>query len=770
MPLRILILAFVAGAAWLQVWSTLPELRWAWLLPPIALALGLLPTGRGGRIAHAVLVMALAVALGLFYAAWRAEVRLADALPKAWEGRDIRLTGRVAGLPEATPRGGRMVLDVQGVATPGARVPGRVQVGLFDFAGGGRPLPRAGQCIEATVRLGRPQGSLNPGGFDYQGWLLERGIRAQGYGVGEVAASADCPASLAARVDGWREAVRGRLATALAGYEYAGIVTALAVGDQNAIADAQWQLFRRTGVTHLMSISGLHVTLLASLVYWLVNLAWRRLPRLVVRLPAQRAATLAGLATAFAYVALAGFGLPAQRTLYMVAAVALGLWLGRLDSPSRVLAAAAAVVVLIDPWAALAPGFWLSFGAVAVLFYAGAGRLGRPPVWLTWLRAQWAVTLALAPVLLLLFHELSLVSPLANAFAIPAISLVAVPLVLAAAVLPFDLPAQLGHAVIAATMAALDWLAALPQPVWHVATPSWPALVLALIGVAVLLLPRGLPARWLGVVLLLPLLLPRIERPGQGAYWLDVLDVGQGLAVVVRTRQHVLAYDAGPRYASGEDAGAHVVAPFLYGQGLDRLDGLVISHLDADHSGGAASLVASHRPAWQLASADWPGARRCRAGQSWQWDGVRFEVLHPPARYYRQAGFPDNDLSCVLKVSGPYGSALLTGDIGRLGELSLLESLPGRLPADILVVPHHGSGGSSMAAFLAAVAPDRAVFSVGRRNRFGHPDAAVLARCRAVGARLQRTDRDGWLRLRVEPGGTGVLEGRREMARYWHEE
>jgi competence protein ComEC len=765
MPMRVLVLAFVAGTAWLQTRPELPDLRWAWLLPPAWLAAGLLPDGRWLRRLAMVL---LAVALGVTYAAWRADLRLADQLPMAWEGRDIVLAGRVVGLPETTPRGGRIVLDVAAVATPGAAVPGRIQVSLFDFAATVPGLPAAGRCITASVRLRRPRGAVNPGGFDYEGWLLERAIRAQGYVVGAVASSTVCPASVVAVVDGWREAVRDRLAGSLSGRSHAGIVTALAVGDQNAIAADQWTLFRQTGVTHLMSISGLHVTLLASLVFVLVNLAWRRVPPLALRLPARQAAAVAGLLCAAAYVALAGFGIPAQRTLYMVAIVAAGFWLGRLESPSRVLVAAVAVVVLVDPWAALAPGFGLSFGAVAALFHAGGGRLGRVPPWRAWARAQWAVTLALAPVLLLLFHELSLVSPLANAFAIPLVSLVAVPLVLLGVVLPIDWPVELAHAVIALAMAGLEWLAALPQPVWHGATPAWPALVLALVGVAVLLLPRGIAVRWLGAVLFLPLLLPRLDRPEEGAYWLDVLDVGQGLAVVVRTRGHVLAYDAGPRYASGEDAGARVVAPFLFGQGVSGLDGLVVSHLDSDHSGGAAALAASHRPGWLLSSAPLPGWRRCEAGQAWQWDGVRFEILHPPARYFAQPGFPENDLSCVLRVSGPYGSTLLTGDIGRLGELSLLETVPARLPADLLVVPHHGSGGSSMAEFVRAVAPEEAIFSVGHHNRFGHPDPAVLARYRELGSGLRRTDRDGELHLRVAGEGIAVVPARRSGHRYWH--
>jgi competence protein ComEC len=764
MPLRLLIVAFVAGAAWLQTRPELPDLRWAWLLPPALLALGLLPAGWPRR----GLGLLLAAVLGFGYAAGRAEIRLAAELPALWEGRDIRLSARVVGLPETTPRGWRALFEVARVTTPGARLPDRLQVSGFSFGPVAAAMPRAGQCLAFTARLGRPRGSVNPGGFDYEGWLLERNIRAQGYLVGGLAPAADCPASLSGTLSGWREALRDRLRAALAGRPYAGIVVALAVGDQEAISSAQWTLFRQTGVTHLMSISGLHVTLLASLAFVLANWGWRRSAWLTLRLPARRAAALAGLATALVYVALAGFGLPAQRTLYMVATVAAGLWLERADSPSRILALAAFVVVLIDPWAALAPGFWLSFGAVATLMYASAGRLRAPPHWLAWARAQWAVTLALAPVLLLLFHEVSLVSPLANAVAIPLVSLLAVPLVLAAALVPVDLLAQAGHAVIAVTMTVLTWLAGLPQPVWRGASPSWPALVLALFGVAVLLLPRGWPGRWLGVPLFLPLLFPSPGRPEPGAFRLDLLDVGQGLAVVVRTAGHVLAYDSGPAYASGEDAGARVVAPFLFGQGNGRLDGLVVSHQDSDHSGGAGSLRASHAPAWTLSSAAMPGARPCVAGQAWHWEGVGFEILHPPARYYDQAGFTDNDLSCVLKITGAHGSVLLAGDIGRLGELSLIELSARELRVDVLVVPHHGSGGSSQPAFVAAVAPRLALFSVGWRNRFGHPAPEVLARYREAGAAIRRTDLEGALGLDFTGPDIPVVASREAGKRYWH--
>lgn len=767
MPLRFLILAFAAGAALLQTRPELPDWRWLGLLPPAFVALRFIPDGNAGRRLRAGLALALALACGFLYAAWRADMRLSDRLPEAWERKDVTLVGRVDGLPEATPRGWRLVLKVADVETPGADVPEKVQVSLLDFADGGLATPKGGECIRLTARLARPRGSVNFGGFDYEAWLLERGIRAQGYAVDGFRPATGCGFSPLALVDGWRETLRSRLVSELAGKPYVGVVTGLAVGDQAAISTRQWDLFRDTGVTHLMSISGLHVTLLAGLVLFVVDRLWRRVGFLALRLPARQAASLSGFVVAFWYVAMAGFGLPAQRTLYMVGVAAAAVWLGRVETPTRVLAIALALVVILDPWAALAPGFWLSFGAVTILFYTGAGRLGRPSAWRAWIGAQWAVTLALTPALLLMFHGVSLVSPLANAFAIPLVSLVAVPLVLAAALLPFVWLAGLAHAVVGIVMAVLEWLAGLPQPVWHAPSPGPLALAFAILGTLLVLMPKGMPGRWLGAVMFLPLIFPQQARLRPGEFTLDMLDIGQGLALVVRTGNHVLAYDAGPRYASGEDAGARVVAPFLYAQGVNRLDALLVSHEDSDHSGGAGSLLASHAPVLSLASYPLPGATRCVAGQGWTWDGVDFLVLHPLERFYELPGFSKNDLSCVLRVSSPYGSVLMTGDIARLGELSLLQPEFGTARADVLVVPHHGSGGSSMAEFISAVRPEKALFSVGYHNRFHHPAPATLARYQAASVAVARTDQTGGIRIRFGISGREETHARDEDRRYW---
>lgn len=785
--MRVIALGFALGAAWLQTRPELPEFRWLWLAPLFALLLAWWP--KQGSLKHGRILayMLLAVYAGFFYAGWRAELRLAEALPVVWEGRDMVMQGRIVGLPEATPRGERFVFQVQNVLTPGAQAPGRVMLNRYatDDAQPLAPL-HGGDCLRLNARLARPHGNANPAGFDYEAWLLERGVRATGHVVGEPLAASACGGTARAALDRMRDALRAHLLAALAGRPYAGVAAALAVGDQNAIPDAQWTLFRHTGVTHLMSISGLHVTLFSILVYGLVQIVWRRVPALALHVPAQKAGAWLGLAAAAFYVALAGFGIPAQRTLYMLAVAAVLMTLGRAASPSRVLALALFAVVSIDPWAALSPGFWLSFGAVAALMFAGHGRIGTAAAWQTWLSAQWAVTLVLLPTLLLIFHEISLVSPLANAFAIPLVSWLAVPLVLLAAVLPWPVLADLAHAAIAAVMQGLVWLDALPQPVWHGAEPSAAAIFLALLGALALTLPRGVPARWLGAILFLPLLLPRLERPGAGELWLDVLDVGQGLAVVVRTTGHALAFDAGPRYASGEDAGGRIVAPYLYAQGVDTLDGLIVSHDDSDHSGGALSLVNGFAPRWTSASfvglprdtvsphgqavlRQTPNIRPCLVGQSWVWDAVRFDMLHPTPEHYRNRNYSDNDRGCVLKITSRFGSILIPADIERLGEMSLLERLPIQLKSDILIAPHHGSATSSMPAFLAAVQPHWVVIAVGHRNRFGHPKPEVVRRYFDGGAQVLRTDRDGAVQIRLGESGSRFVNARESRRRYWHD-
>jgi competence protein ComEC len=788
--MRIALLCFALGVGLVQRLAELPD--WTVLTAvAAAAALSLVAGGavfrRGPRTALG-LVAAGCVLAGFGYAAARGQWRLADHLPEGNEGRDVEVVGVVSGLPQDFEHGQRFEFEVEDA---NAELPRRLALAWYKAPPAAAPeageeaseadaapprVLRAGERWRLTLRLKRPHGSLNPHGFDYEGWLFERGLRATGYvrprpEPQRLDAFVLRPGTLVERL---REGIRERFRAALPDRDHAGVLVALAVGDQRAIDASQWQLFARTGTTHLMSISGLHVTMIGGLLYGLVAALWRGIPALALRLPAQQAGVAAGGLGALAYTLLSGFGVPAQRTLYMLAVVGLALWLRRTTAPSRVLLLALALVLLVDPWAVIAPGFWLSFGAVGLLFFVAAGDLLRRHWLRAWLRAQWAVTLGLIPALLALFQQFSLVSPLANAIAIPVVSLVVTPLTLLAVLVPIPL-LDLAHGILAALMAALQWLGALPAAVWQQAAPPPWAVALGLAGCAWLLLPAAFPARWAGAVLLLPLLAIPGPRPPPGALRLTVLDVGQGLAVHAQTENHDLIFDTGPQFSTESDSGERIILPYLGALGVRRLDGLIVSHADRDHAGGAASLLQALPVSWLASSLpdsdplrSLPVAqRRCEAGQSWEWDGVRFELLHPSAADYRSAPAKSNDLSCVLKLSAAGGSVLLGADIETATEARLLaRGMPVR--AEHFVVPHHGSRSSSSPDFVAAVGARQAIFPVGYRSRFGHPHPDVLARYAAAGAAILRTDRDGAVTLELTSAGTRVLRERQRSQRYWH--
>ncbi len=382
------------------------------------------------------------------------------------------------------------------------------------------------------------------------------------------------------------------------------------------------------------------------------------------------------------------------------------------------------------------------------------------------------------PALLALFQQFSLVSPLANALAIPAVSLAVTPLALAACILPAPLYPwllELAHGITALLMAWVEWLATLPWAVWQQhAPPDW-TLLPALAGVAWLLLPRGMPARWVGGILLLPLVLVPPPRPAAGEAEVVVLDVGQGLAVHVRTASHDLLYDTGPSYSPEANSGSRIIVPYLRAAGVHRLDALVVTHQDSDHSGGAASVLEALPVERMLDSLPFendlaaaPVAHTaCSDGQHWEWDGVAFVMLHPPASHYAAPPAKTNDMSCVLKVTAAGRSVLLTSDIEALSEGRLLAAHRSELRSDVLLVPHHGSRTSSTPAFVAAVGAPLAAIPVGYRNRFRHPRPDVLARYTGPGRTVLRTDEDGAVTLRLSAAGIASARERLLQDRYW---
>jgi len=693
----------------------------------------------------------------------------AGGLAPALEGRDLLLTGVVAAMPQRGEAGLRFRFEIEAAHAGGQAValPPQVLLGWYggpeargDGAFGLQAQPadlRPGERWQLAARLKAPHGQVNPHGFDYELWLWEQGLQATGY---VRAGPRDPPPRRLGQtgrhlVEQARHRVREAIFEQVADARLAGVIAALVVGDQGAIEKADWDVFRATGVAHLMSISGLHVTMFAWAAALAVGAAWRRSARLCLAWPAQHAALAGGLALAIAYAVFSGWGVPSQRTIWMLACVAL-LRLGARRWPwPWVWLLACAVVVTADPWALTQPGFWLSFVAVGVLF-ASDPRDTAPPApegrgrrllraAATLLREQWVVTLALTPLSLLLFGQVSLVGLLANLLAIPWVTLVVTPLGLAGVLLP---PLwTLAAAAVELLGAGLGLLAALPLATWSApAAPPWAAAAGVLGG---LLLAMRLPwsGRLLGLPLLLPVLLWQAPRPPAGEFELLAADVGQGNAVLVRTAGHTLVYDAGPSYSRETDAGQRVLVPLLRAGG-DRVDLLVLSHRDQDHTGGAAAVLRMQPQARLLSSMEAghplhalrPG-ERCEAGQGWTWEGVRFEVLHPaPADY--EAPARSNALSCVLRISTPRAAVLLAGDIERPQEARLV-ARPAALRAELLLVPHHGSKTSSSEALLEAVQPALGLVQAGYRNRFGHPAADVVDRYRAHAIRLVRSSRCG---------------------------
>lgn len=747
-----------------QLWSSA---RYALGMAGAALLLGAVAALRDAVFAVRAGLVLLAMAAALFgMVGLRATHYAASAMPPALEGQNIAVTGVVASLPQPVEQGTRFVLRVDSAQLDGNAValPARVDLGWYPGDWGQVPsdaqraaAPRAGERWRMTVRLKAPHGTRNPHGFDYELRAWEQGVQAVGYvRMGpKDRAPERLDAALRHPVLQLREHMRDAIlrtlgasagaAAADSASRAAGVVAALVTGDQRAIDRADWNVFRATGVAHLVSISGLHITLFAWLAAQLVGALWRRAPGLCLAVPAPTAALAGGLLLATLYAVFSGWGVPAQRTVLMLAVAVVLRLSGRRWPWPMVWLLACAAVVLLDPWAMLQPGFWLSFVAVGVLFaifpIAGsASQVSAGGRFCTMVRQQAAVTVALAPLTLLLFGQVSLVGLIANLVAIPWVTLLVTPLAFAGV-----LWAPLWQLAAWAVQALAWWLgllAAFPWAQLDVASaPLWAGLAAALGGV-LLVMRAPWSMRLLGLPLCLPVLLWQAPRPAPGTFELLAADVGQGNAVLVRTAHHALLYDTGPRFSASADAGERVLVPLLRALG-ERLDVVMVSHRDNDHSGGAAAVLAQQAQARLTGSI--PGelpllALRpwtpCMLGQRWSWDGVHFELLHPAvAAVNAESSERPNAHSCVLKVSAADGTAaLLVGDIERAQEQALVQraAAAGRsLQAAALLVPHHGSKTSSTAMFLDAVQPRIALVQAAYRSRFGHPAPEVVERYRA---------------------------------------
>ncbi len=692
------------------------------------------------------------LALGWTWALITASLAMQERLNPEFEGKDLVVDGRVIGIPQTFGhdiRFGFTIDRIDGFAD--RSIPRKVRLSWYSA-----PVElKAGDRWHFQVRMKQPHGNLNPGGFDYEEWLYLHGYRATGYVRPSSANRRLDNLGSGLSIDRIRQTIAARLSEIFQASPVRGIIQALVIGEQHGITIGQWEVFRTTGTSHLVAISGLHIGLVAGFALWITQWIWLRMG--TPRLSAPSLGAGCAIIGAFIYAAFAGFSLPTQRALIMIGLVMGGILLRRKLNPGHTLAAALLLIVLSDPTSVLSPGLWLSFSAVALIAYILTGTIGQCGQWAATQKIHLVSAIGLAPLLLLYFQQFSLIAPLANLIAVPVISLLVVPAGLVGSVMMLVFPAagiailKFGVFVLEILWYFLEWLAEFPFAQWTGAQPSIAIFCTAIAGLLLLFAPRGIPARWLAVPMILPIIFSPADHPDSGNFRFTLLDVGQGLAAVVETANHTLVFDTGARFSERLDMGSAVVAPFLKSRSIHAIDRLVVSHADNDHLGGARSLNELFRidrvDISTKQSIDWRDVNECKAGQSWIWDGIEFRMLAPLTRFSRR----ENDHSCVLKINSGSHSILLTGDIEEATERALVNQYGPRLASDYLVVAHHGSNTSSTSGFLEVVRPKFALVPAGYRNRYGFPRPEVVERLERIGTRIYNTADSGAILIAPDP-------------------
>jgi len=798
MPLAVV--GFSVGLLFCQQLAQLPGIHWVLLLFVFIPSLFFIKNG--------VLKIIIWASLGFLWAAFFAHILLLSQLKSNLEGKDLSVTGTVCSIPHFDGNRTRFEFSVASlvlISQPETfidDIPKTLLLNWYNDA----PLLRFGDKLQLRVRLKRAHGYMNPGGFDYEAWVFRQRIDGTGY-VKSTLNSNIMPVSLSIWEDSkqslfnfigrTRQIILEAQSTNLEQKPFLGILTALTVGDRYGISASQWQVLTNTGTNHLMAISGLHIGLVSGLFFFLTRRLWGYFPYLVNKLTAPQAAALCSIISATAYAALAGFSIPTQRALIMVSVVMLGIFLKRKIRAAHTLIMALFIILLLDPLVVLSAGFWLSFTAVGAIMYALNQRVANRGLWTAFGKVQFVTLIGLAPFLVMFFQKVSLVSPIANMIAVPWVSMVTIPLTLLGSLLVFPLPAvgnfllNISHLSLELIWPLLSWLSEFSLSILQIATASLWALLLALLGVICILAPSGFPSKWFGVVFFVPLFMgPNKANPiAEGTAIFTLLDVGQGLSAVIRTSNHVLVYDAGPKFNINFDTGKAVVLPYLHSLGIFRINTLIVSHGDNDHIGGVNSIVENITVEKILTSVpqkiDAQHSVNCTKNMQWTWDGVTFSILHPGLSDYllshpkqdqkatKTRKYSGNNMSCVLLIESKSGNVLISGDIERSVENSLVNEWRRGLidfSADVLVVPHHGSKTSSEPTFINAVNPKYALFAVGYRNRYGFPKPEIVERYLQRDIEFFDTSQYGAITFNL--GVTENVDGpelyRNSVRRYWH--
>ena len=779
--MRLFALFFLLGSLIIQQFQQLPSLIWIGLFLASSIFLTVFFKNKSTRlIFNSLLVSATALFSGLLLSTTVAQNQLSKQIPMQWEGQDIILQGKVLGIPDQKEDGTRFRIEISQAslkATPEESInfKGVVRLGWFRST----QEVNAGETWQLVVRMKRPSGFLNPGGFDYEKWLFTERISATGYIREEPDYNKRVSESPWWSINRLRQNIHRNIQDGMEDKASAAILSALVVAVRTKFDDEQWKLLQQTGTSHLVAISGLHIAVVAGFAYLPIMLIWGLFPVLNEKIPLRVAGAIAGVLFATLYAMLAGFTLPTQRALLMVVIALLGLLVRRNYHASTILAVVVVAVLLLDPLAGMTVSFWLSFLAVTLIMIVLKRQIEKPAMQL--IKLQIVLSLGMLPLTLFFFGSASLLSPVANLLAIPWVSLVVVPLSLLALVF-MPISTFISNGLFSIAALAIEWMFSgfellSTSSLANVSIAEIPSVYLlsAFAGFLFLLLPKGFPARWLGLVAILPALLFSVEKPKQGEFIFTLLDAGQGMASVVQTKNHTLIYDVGTRYSKTYDIGKLVVVPFLKAKGLISVDSMILSHKDIDHWGGAEAVM-KEIIVKNIVSSDTTilenhKIAECVKGDHWQWDGVGFEILSPPEDYPQN----DNNRSCVLRVSNAKHSLLLTGDIEKMTEKLLLayaneaENEEGEVQSEVISVPHHGSKTSSSQAFIEAVSPKLALIPAGYRNRFGHPKDKVLARYKSLGVEVMGTVGSGAITVKF-PAGEGSYEVeayREKVRRFW---